>query len=359
MPLVSSGVQSFCGKTTSTNMIAQRNTQPTTSIIVPCFNERPTIHLLLDALYNQTYPHEEMEVVVADGGSTDGTPEVIQQWQAEHPDLTVKLVNNPARTIPSALNRAIEASMGDIIVRLDAHSEPHQEYVQRVVNALGEKRGENVGGVWDIRPGSEHWIARSIAAAAGHPIGVGDARYRYSDQPAFVDTVPFGAFNRKLLDEVGLFDETLLTNEDYEFNTRIRKKGGRIWLDPQIRSVYYARENLPALGRQYWRYGFWKWQMLRRYPETLRWRQALPPMFVSTLVLLVLLAPFFRIARWTLAGLMGVYVFLLFLAGLQLAIRHKSPKILVGVPLAIACMHFSWGAGFIWGMFRPKNQNKG
>lgn len=340
-------------------MKTQQTTEPTTSIIVPCFNERPTIHLLLDALYQQTFPKGSMEVVIADGGSTDGTGEAILQWQSEHPDLSVKLVENPFTTIPSALNTAINASTGEIIIRLDAHSEPHHDYVQRVVTALSEKRGENVGGVWDIRPSSDHWIARSIAAAAGHPIGVGDARYRYSDQPAYVDTVPFGAFNRKLLDEVGFFDETLLTNEDYEFNTRIRKQGGRIWLDPQIRSVYYARANLPALARQYWRYGFWKWHMLRRYPETLRWRQALPPMFVSALILLTLLAPFFRLASWTLAGLIGVYLFTLFLAGLQLAIRHQSAALLFGVPLAITCMHFSWGTGFLWGMLHPKRQNKG
>jgi len=340
-------------------MKTQHNTQPSTSIIVPCYNERPTIHLLLDALYGQTYPKEEMEVIIADGGSTDGTQAAIHRWQAGHLDLTVRLVENPGRTIPSALNTAIKASMGELIVRLDAHSEPHHEYVQRVAAALREKHAENVGGVWDIRPGSDHWIARSIAAAAGHPIGVGDARYRYSDRPAFVDTVPFGAFNRKLLDKVGMFDETLLTNEDYEFNTRIRQQGGRIWLDPQIRSVYYARGNLAALARQYWRYGYWKWQMLRRYPETLRWRQALPPMFVAALILLALLMPFFRLARWTLAGLLAAYLLTLVLAGLQLAIRHKSSALLFGVPLAIGCMHFSWGAGFIWGLLRPKKQNKG
>ena len=335
------------------------NPSPSITVIVPCFNERPTIHLLLDALYAQTYPVKDMEVVIADGGSTDGTQAAIQQWGAAHPGLSVSLVDNPNRTIPSALNIAIQASTGEIIIRLDAHSEPNPEYVQRVVTALNQGRGENVGGVWDIRPSSQHWIARSIAAAAGHPIGVGDAHYRFSDKPAYVDTVPFGAFNRKLLDEVGLFDETLLTNEDYEFNTRIRQTGGRIWLDPQIRSVYYARGNLAELARQYWRYGFWKRHMLKRYPETLRWRQALPPMFVAAMLLLILFAPFFSLARWSFIVLAGMYLFVLTLAGLQLAVRHKFLLLFVGVPLAIVCMHFSWGTGFIWGMIRPKNQNKG
>ena len=330
-----------------------------TSIIVPCYNERTTIHLLLDALYTQTYPRTAMEIVIADGGSTDGTPAAIQEWQQKHLDLRVAVIQNPARTIPAALNKAIQASQGEIIVRLDAHSKPEQDYVARSVTAVVEGRGQNVGGVWNIQPSRENWIARSIAVAAGHPIGVGDARYRYGGQAAYVDTVPFGAFKRELLDQVGMFDETLLTNEDYEFNTRIRQAGGKVWFDPQIRSVYYARENLNALARQYWRYGYWKVQMLRRYPRTIRWRQALPPLFVLILILLTIFAPFLPLALWSLVGLIGVYVAILVLVGVYLAIYHKTPAFSLGVPLAMACMHFSWGAGFLWGVIRPQKRNKG
>jgi glycosyltransferase involved in cell wall biosynthesis len=327
--------------------------KPIVSIIIPCYNERPTIHLLLEALYAQTYPHNGMEVVIADGGSTDGTQDAIHEWHQQNPDLAIRLIANPAKTIPSALNAAIKASIGDIIIRLDAHSKPRHDYVERVMIALAEERGVNVGGVWDIQPSSEHWIARSIAAAAGHPVGVGDARYRYSEQAGFVDTVPFGAFKRKLLDKVGLFDETLLTNEDYEFNARIQRIGGRIWLDPQIRSVYFARENLPALARQYWRYGYWKVQMLRRYPETLRWRQALPPLFVLGMLILIPLAFFFSTMAWLLLAVLGLYLFVLLMVGLQLAIKQKRVAFVLGVPLAIACMHFSWGSGFLWGLILP------
>ncbi|MBW6466001.1 MAG: glycosyltransferase family 2 protein [Brevefilum sp.] len=331
----------------------------TTSIIIPCYNERPTIHLLLDALYGQSYPRHEMEVVIADGGSTDGTPGAIDEWRVEHPDLAVRVVENPARSIPAALNIAILASSGEVIVRLDAHSKPDRYYVERAVTAVAEGRGQNVGGVWDIQPSNDGWMARSIAAAAGHPIGVGDARYRFSDQAAYVDTVPFGAFKRSILDQVGMFDETLLTNEDYEFNARIRQAGGKIWFDPQIRSVYFARETLGALARQYWRYGYWKVQMLRRYPRTIRWRQALPPLFVAALILLTLLSPLFRGALWVLMGVLGAYSLVLFLAGVHLAIRHKRLFLCLGVPLSIACMHFSWGTGFLWGLLCPQNTNKG
>ncbi len=330
-----------------------------TSIIIPCYNEQATIHLLLDALLDQTYPHGMMEVVIADGGSTDGTSAAIADWHAQHPDLRVKVVNNPSRTIPAALNRAINASVGEIIVRMDAHSKPSPDYVERAVAAVLEERGQNVGGVWDIQPISDHWIARSIAAAAAHPIGVGDARYRYSNQAAYVETVPFGAFKRQLLEQVGMFDETLLTNEDYEFNTRIREAGGKIWFDPQIRSVYFARGNLSTLARQYWRYGYWKLQMLRRYPHTIRWRQAIPPLFVAGLILLVLTALFFRATLWVLEISVAIYVFTLLLAGTHLTIKHKSIALLLGVPLAMACMHFAWGAGFLWGVFRPQKRNNG
>ncbi len=323
------------------------------SVIIPCYNESATIQPLLDALYNQTYPRQAMEVVISDGGSTDGTQAAIEHWQSTHPDLRMTVIVQPSRGIPAALNIALKAAKGTIIVRLDAHSKPNPEYVARSVETLEAGKAENVGGVWDIQPGSERWIARSIAAAAGHPIGVGDARYRFTDQAGYVDTVPFGAFHRDLLDRIGMFDETLLTNEDYEFNTRVLQSGGRIWLDPGIRSAYMARDTLGALAKQYWRYGYWKVQMLRRYPETLRWRQALPPVFVAGLALLVLLSPFWNVALWTLLIVAGLYVLILSLAGFQLALRKKDIALAPGVPLAIAAMHFSWGTAFLWGLIHP------
>ncbi len=329
------------------------------SIIVPCYNERATIALLLDALYQQSYPREALEVVITDGDSTDGTPEVIAAWQKTHPDLQVSVVHLQKQNIPAALNAAIKASSGEIIVRLDAHSKPQPDYVERCVTALTEGQGQNVGGVWDIRPANERWMARSIAAAASHPIGVGDARYRYSNQAAYVDTVPFGAFYRSLLDVVGLFDESLLTNEDYEFNTRIRLHGGKIWFDPKIQSVYYARSTLRSLAKQYWRYGFWKYQMLRRYPETIRWRQALPPLFVAGAFLLTMMALFIPLLRWLWSVIIAGYILTLSLAGLHLAVKRKDFSLWLGVPAAIACMHFCWGAGFLWGLIHPQKLNKG
>ncbi len=333
---------------------------PLVSIIVPCYNEQETIRLLLDAVCRQTISRHQMEVIIADGRSTDRTREVVTSFASEHPDLTVRLVENALRHIPAGLNVALRAAQGTYIVRLDAHSIPAEDYVERCIASLEGDKGDNVGGVWEIRPRGSGAVQRAIAVAAAHPFGVGDALYRYGKQAQYVDTVPFGSFRRDLFNRLGLFDESLLSNEDYEFNARLRKDGGRIWFDPAIRSVYFARSNLKALSKQYWRYGYWKRQMLRRYPGTLRWRQALPPLFLLSLVGLLLLAPWFAAARWLL-GLELLLYFVVLAAGSLKATRSQNDLRLVAlVPLAIAVMHLSWGAGFLWGtVFAPKAKPAG
>lgn len=325
---------------------------PIVSVIVPCYNEETTIWLLLESLRLQTYSLAEMEVVIADGMSTDQTVAQIQSFRTEHPDLIVRVVENEKRNIPAGLNKAINAAQGEFIVRLDAHSMPQQDYIERCVRNLTQGFGENVGGVWEIRPGGTDWRAKSIAAAASHPFGVGDARYRYTDQAGYTDTVPFGAFRRSLVQEIGPYDENLLTNEDYEFNVRIRRSGGKIWLDPQIRSVYFARPDYLALGRQYWRYGYWKVRMLKRYPTTIRWRQLLPPVFTGSLLILSLLAVFFPLAGWILGLEIGFYLAVLTIVGVQQAVKHRQLIFVLGIPLAITIMHLSWGSAFLLSLLR-------
>ncbi|GJQ35006.1 MAG: hypothetical protein JETCAE01_10160 [Anaerolineaceae bacterium] len=321
---------------------------PTVSIIIPCYNEQATIRKLLEALRLQTYPLDKMEVVISDGLSTDETLDVIGSFQKQHTDLSVRVVENKARSIPSGVNQAIRESRGEIIVRLDAHSMPIPEYVERCVAAHQSGKGNNVGGVWEIRPGAETWIAESISFAAGHPLGVGDAMYRLNAKAGAVDTVPFGSFRRELIQRIGAFDETLLANEDYEFNTRVRESGGVVWLDPSIRSVYFSRDTIGRLAAQYWRYGFWKFRMLKRYPHTLRWRQALPPAFVFVLIALIVLSLWFATARLLFVLQFSIYSLILGLAGLRLAIKTRKGFHLWGLPLAIATMHMTWGAGFLW-----------
>jgi glycosyltransferase involved in cell wall biosynthesis len=324
---------------------------PIVSVIVPCYNEQATIRMLLEALYQQSYPRGEMEVIIADGLSTDRTRQVIAEFQIGRPDLPVHVIDNPGRTTPAGLNRAIAAASGRVLVRLDAHTVPDREYVAGCVKDLEQNMGALVGGIWQIRPSGADWLARAIAAAAAHPLAVGDALYRFAARsvPAqAVDTVPFGAFCRELVKRIGGFDETLATNEDYEFNVRVRQSGGRVWLDPAIRSTYFARGSLGALARQYWRYGYWKARMLRRYPRTLRWRQALPPLFVLGLASLILASLWLPSARVLLALSAAIYLLIAGLAGAQMAVKNRDFPLLFGAPLAIGVMHFCWGAAFLW-----------
>jgi succinoglycan biosynthesis protein ExoA len=323
---------------------------PAVSVIIPCYNEQNTIHWLLDAIYAQTFPRLQLEVIIADGLSTDQTRKQISNFQTTHPDLELHIIDNPQRTIPSGLNRAIQSAQGDIIVRLDAHSVPQPDYIARCVSDLEAGYGDSVGGIWEIKPRGAGWQARAIALAAAHPMGVGDAHYRFTTSAQIVDTVPFGAFKRSLVERIGYFDETLLTNEDYEFNVRLRQSGGKIWLDPSIRSIYYARENLVELARQYWRYGYWKARMLRRYPDTVRWRQALPPLFVLSLLILILLAIWLPVAGLLFVIESAGYALVLSLAGLQLSKKQHDWKLIFGVPLAMATMHLSWGGAFLWSL---------
>ena len=321
---------------------------PTVSIIVPCYNEQATIRFLLDAIYAQTYPRPELEVIIADGLSEDDTRAEIITFQSEHPDLSLCVVDSPKRIIPASVNQAIENAHGEIIIRMDAHSAPNPEYVERCVQALETGMGDSVGGVWDIQPGGKGWLADSIAIAASHPLGVGDAYYRHATQPGYVDTVPFGAFYRSLVQRIGMFDETLLSNEDYEFNTRIRQSDGRIWLDPAIRSIYFARTTLASLACQYWRYGYWKMRMVRRYPKSLRWRQALPPLFVLSLICGVILAIFIPFMWYLVTAEIITYITLLLVISLLMALGQRKAFLIVGLPMAITGMHLSWGSGFLW-----------
>jgi len=325
------------------------------SVIVPCFNEQETILQLLEAVINQSYPLDETEVIIADGLSTDHTRDMINSFQLNHPYFTIKIIDNKKRIIPSGLNLAIEAAQGGYIIRMDAHSIPDRNYIKFCINGLEKGLGDNIGGIWKILPGGKTWIAKAIAVAVSHPLGVGDALYRIGGSAQEVDTVPFGAFRRELIDKIGMFDESLLTNEDYEFNTRVRQSGGKVWMDPSIRSVYFARSSLKELAHQYLRYGYWKAQMLRKYPQTLRWRQVLPPLFVFTLISLGLLSLVWYFASLVLVIIVLLYTTIIIILGIKMSINHKDISMTIGVPFAIATIHLSYGSALLWGLVvKPK-----
>lgn len=321
------------------------------SMIIPVYNGAKTIQDLLAAICEQDFPLSEIEVIIADGMSTDDTRQKVKEFAESVPELKIKLIDNPQRNRSSGLNLAYKASSGEYIMRMDAHSFPHPFYIKYCLRDLEAGLGDNVGGVIQIKPANNSWIAQSIAAAAGHPLGVGDASYRIGSKAREVDTVAFGAYHSSLIDRIGGYDETLLINEDYEFNVRVRKSGGKVWLDPEISAHYVARSNLKDLAVQYWNYGYWKLIMLLRYPETIRWRQ-LAGFFVLSWIVLGFLGIWLLAARWLLFLEAVIYGSALLYAGTRTALEKNNPDLVFGMPLAIATMHFSWGSGFLWSLIR-------
>lgn len=312
------------------------------SVVIPCLNEAYRLPGLLNALAAQTRPPNE--IILVDGGSSDGTPELTRQWAQRHPALTVRLLHNPHRHIPHALNLGITAAKGEVIVRLDGHALPTSDYLEGCVRVLQETGAALVGGAWVVRPGAPGAVAEAIALAVSSPLGAGDALYRLPGaQAQAVDTVPFGCFRRELWQRLGGYNESLLTNEDYEFATRVRRSGGRIWFDPRLQCEYFARSTFAELARQYWRYGWWKTQMLKRFPQSLRWRQAVPILWTAAGPL-VLVACIWPPARWLAAFVWAAYGIALCWASLQQTGRRRLnlwPLLVV----AYLLIHFAWGWG--------------
>jgi succinoglycan biosynthesis protein ExoA len=302
------------------------------------------------------YEHGRYEIVVVDGRSEDGTRGAVARFAAENPGLEVRLVENPARHIPAALNLGIGAARGEVIVRMDAHSLASPAYVRRSVEMLEGGRADVVGMPWRIRPGAETLAARAVALAVAHPFGIGDAKYRLADSASGereVDTVPFGSFRKELWRELGGFNEGLLANEDYDFNYRARKLGRRVVLDTSAHCEYFARPTLGALAAQYFRYGTWKARMLRLHPRSVRPRQLAAPLFVLALAVSAALAPWLAPARWLFALVSAPYALLALACAAQLALRGRDARLFLLLPAVFLTIHLAWGAGFLRGLTRP------
>lgn len=318
---------------------------PEISVVIPCYNEARHLPETLRALNLQTRPADD--IVLVDGGSTDGTVATARRL-AEAFGLPLRILHNPARHIPQALNLGIDAATGSHIARLDGHARPAADYLETCLEVWQASGAALVGGAWEVMPGADTPMAEAIAIAGRTPLGSGGAAYRSGTTTAQdVDTVPFGFFERRLWDTVGRYDETLLTNEDYEFAARIRKNGGRVRFDPRIRCTYFARNDLCALARQYWRYGWWKSRMLRRNPRELRPRQVAPAL-VSAGSLAALGGALARREAGPWAGLyFASYGVLL---AIEAGRRSKfRPGVWARLICAYAVMHHAWGLGALAG----------
>ncbi len=320
---------------------------PLVSIIVAMRNEEAFIRQCLDSLAAQDYPQHLLETLVVDGRSTDCSQGIVQAMQEQMP--TLSLLDNEKRVSPAAFNIGLKQARGEVVIIISAHCYLAPDYVSRCVEYLSKTDADCVGG--PIETIGERDTARAIALAMSSPFGVGDALFRYSREETYVDTLAFGAYRREVFDRVGLFDESLVGSEDDEFNYRLRSSGGRLLLTPAIRSFYYGRRSFGALCGQYFRYGLGKIRVMVKHPRLVRLRHFVPSLFVLSLVLLALLGFVRPLFALLLGGVLGCYLIASLLASLRVAARHGW-RLLPLLPVAFACLHVAYGAGFLVGLLR-------
>jgi glycosyltransferase involved in cell wall biosynthesis len=328
--------------------------QPFVSVLVPVRNEEGFIGRCLTALAAQDYPRERFEVIVIDGESTDSTDSEVRTT-ADAQQLTVLFVPNPKVTTASGLNLGLAYARGDVVVRVDGHTRVAPGFLSAAVRALRETDADAVGGPIETR--GHGTVGRAIALAMSSPFGVGDNAFRAGEGGAWTDTVPFAAYRRDVFERAGFFDESMNRGEDDEFNYRLRATGGRIYLSPDIRSVYYARDSLGGLARQYWGYGNAKAAVLRRHPRRLRWRHLVPPALVLALGGGVALSVLDRRFAWLTAVAGGAYAAANAIASVRTAKRGGAKEASL-LPLAFASIHLPAGAGMIAGLFKRRTTDE-
>jgi glycosyltransferase involved in cell wall biosynthesis len=323
--------------------------RPLVSIVIPCLNEERYIVALLDSLAEQDYGADGLEVLVADGGSSDATRQLVRDYASRFRRL--ELVENPKRITVAGLNAGMDHATGDCWVIIGAHSRVRPDFVSASVEALQRTGAACVGG--PIATIGEGTVGMAIAAAMSSPFGVGNARFRYSDVEAEVDTVPFGCYHRRVWEVVGRFDETVDGADEDSYNARLIEAGGRIMLVPAIRSAYFPRRTFQALAKQYWEYGAAKGTLLGR-GRPLQPRHFAPAAMVAGGPALFVLGTVSRRARQLLKLLSMLYIAGGFFAARSAARKQGANPALTFA--AMVTMHVTYGAGFIWGAWQERQR---
>ena len=266
------------------------------SIIIPCRNEKEFICKCLDSVIANDYPKESLEVLVVDGRSEDGTRQIVNEYSKKH--SFIKMLDNPKKITPCALNIGIKNANGEIVIRLDAHSTYQNDYISKCVKYLYEYNADNVGGVWKIVPRSNTIVGKSIALASSNFFGGGDAYYRTGNfkEPKLVDTVFGGCYKKGIFDKIGYFNENLVRSQDMEFNLRLKKAGYKTLLVPDIIVYYYTRSTLKEVFNHRFKDGIWA-VVPFKYSEIVpvSIRSLVPLIFVLSLVITALLGIFFKL----------------------------------------------------------------
>lgn len=328
------------------------NEPPKISVIVPCRNEEKFIKRCLDSIIESNYPRSRMEIFVVDGMSEDLTWRIIEEYSEKFNFLHG--LRNPKKITPVALNLGIQHSTGEIIIRVDAHAALASDYLKLAAETLLISSADNVGGSMETMPSNQGIVAKAIAAAMSHPFGVGNSPFRISRRrAAWVDTVFGGCYRREVFDRIGLFNERLARGQDMEFNRRLVHAGGRILLEPRLRSTYYASPNLKSFWRHNVNDGEWAilpFAYSRVVP--IRLRHAIPAVFVTTIPALALGGIWSPMVRKCFCGLILFYLILSLTSAAHIAWRERSPLLMLVMPIVLGVRHFAYGLGSLLGLVR-------
>lgn len=320
---------------------------PFISIVVPLLNEEGYVERLLRSLLEQDYPRDRYEILVADGGSTDGTLDALRRID---PAGRVRILPNPRRTAPAALNVAIAAARGEIITRVDGHSHVAPDYLSRIVRVMEETGEAVVGG--PVQMDADTPFRRALVEALYSPLGVGSVPYRTLRSRAFVESLQTGSFRSEVLRKVGPFDETLAVVEDLDMNTRIREAGHRLLLDPSIRFWYFPRHDLRALWRQIFMVGRVKARILRKHPRIFKLKYLLPSVLVLACVAAIAALSAGIVSGSRPLALGGALFLLLYAAAVAAFAASRAGRLGAGAARLVAilpALHFGYGLGFLAG----------
>jgi succinoglycan biosynthesis protein ExoA len=312
------------------------------SVIMPVLNEVDHLPAAIESLAKNGYPLENLEFILVDGGSTDGTLDLIESIKL-NPNLTVRVLENELRTTPHALNIAIRAASHSIILRADAHAIYLPNYISNSVRSLEEGKGDNIGGLVISRPG-ETSFSKVLSLVLNSVIGNGGAAYRSSTKGKFVDTVWCGCWFKQTLEKIGMFNSNWNTNQDAELNARLIANGYKVYLDPSIRAELVVRQTYSSFLKQYFNYGRGRIKTLGRYPSLIHLRQVLPVLGVAALTLSVFTAPLASLFVLTMSALFAVAVFC------QRAEGTPPVSALLWVVPIVVSMNVLWVLGVLYGL---------
>ena len=330
-------------------MAVKLDEYPLVTIIIPMYNEEKYIARCIESVLHQDYPRDRMELIIADGMSTDRSPEIVGEYSKKYP--WIRLVENPKRIMAGAMNRAIPLAQGSIIARMDAHSEYGLDYLSKCVYYLQKTGAENAGGLCATYPGADTLMARCIAAITSNWLVVGGAAFRVSWRPRYSDSCVFGTWPREVYDKIGLNNEALGRNEDNDINSRILRCGGKIFQTPAVKLKYYNQATLRGLCRQAYGNGLWNLLMLWANASTWRFRYFATFFFDLWLVLFGMLSIWKPVFLYPLLLAVGLYALMLLVVMVQVGFR-KGWSLVLLVPFSVFCYHVTYGLGTAAGLWR-------